>query len=139
MRDATLMRSLQKNFTKPMPVFLEFHKEQQAFIEEMMGEVEPGKVELASTKPAVAEKETKVPEEEATKTESVNIENDQEGIEETTTTPVPIEATSIQNCKIHRITAEITESDKEKEDMPLYSLKRKIRFQHSTHKSTHRH
>ncbi|KAH1046386.1 hypothetical protein J1N35_037170 [Gossypium stocksii] len=81
-QDAVLKRSLQKNFTKPMLEFPKFPKELQVSVEEETGEVEPTKTEPTSTKPAVVEKdETQGHEEEADKTEMVNIATDHEGME----------------------------------------------------------
>ncbi|PPD69405.1 hypothetical protein GOBAR_DD33714 [Gossypium barbadense] len=103
-----------------------------------MAEVEPGTTNLL-----VEEKETKSPDKDIEKTESVYIETNDEGIEEATSAPTPLEdsTTTIsptssnkmteQDYKINRIIDEITKSNNEK-DVPLQSLKRKMCYKHST-------
>ncbi|PPD76175.1 hypothetical protein GOBAR_DD26895 [Gossypium barbadense] len=93
-----------------------------------MTAVEPAKVEPRTTNPATEEKETKSPDEDKQKTESVHIEADNEGTERVTPTLAPpkdstvaipstsTEAMVEQDLKINPIIDEITKSDKEKED-----------------------
>ncbi|KAK5812845.1 hypothetical protein PVK06_028289 [Gossypium arboreum] len=119
-----------------------------AYVEEGMVEVEPIEAEPGTTNPDVEEKETKSPDEDAKKTESVHIETDDEGTEEVTPTLAPLddsitvapptstEAMTEQDCKINSIIDEITKSDNEEEDVPLQSLKRKMHYKYSTRKST---
>ncbi|KAH1097223.1 hypothetical protein J1N35_014144 [Gossypium stocksii] len=51
--------------------------------------------------------------------------------------PMPTTSIIAQDHKINCIITEITESDKDEEDMPLYLLKRKMCYKHLAYKSTH--
>ncbi|KAH1057053.1 hypothetical protein J1N35_035118, partial [Gossypium stocksii] len=70
-REVSMKRSLQKNFIKLMPAFLDFPKKLQAVVAEGVSEVEP--VEIDS---AIAKKETQEPDEEIEKIESIGIGTD---------------------------------------------------------------
>ncbi|KAK5812024.1 hypothetical protein PVK06_027418 [Gossypium arboreum] len=101
------------------------------------------------TDPATTKKETKKPEEEIKKTKSVNFATDSEDEEEANPTHAPpvdsivvvpppfTEPMTEQDREIKWIIDEITKSNDEQEDMPLQSLKRKMRYKHSVCKSTY--
>ncbi|KAK5835822.1 hypothetical protein PVK06_011532 [Gossypium arboreum] len=52
--------------------------------------------------------------------------------------PMPIATMTAQDRKINHIINEITKPDKDKKDVPLHSLKRKMRYKHSARKFNHR-
>ncbi|MBA0637808.1 hypothetical protein Godav_028962 [Gossypium davidsonii] len=91
-RDIGIKRSLQKNFTKPMPEFPDFPKDLLPLPEVGLVEDEPVKVSSDKAE-LVATRENpekgKVAEEEPEKTKFVNTEGEEEEQNETTPTPAP--------------------------------------------------
>ncbi|KAK5845854.1 hypothetical protein PVK06_002090 [Gossypium arboreum] len=123
-----------------MPEFPNFPK---AFLPLSKGgwvEKEPVEVQSDKAKSANPEKE-KAAEKEPEKTESMHIEgkeDDQNKTNSTATANKRGKDMSIQGREINRIIDEITKSRKEEEELPIQSLKRKMRYNSVVRRSTHR-
>ncbi|KAK5845421.1 hypothetical protein PVK06_001605 [Gossypium arboreum] len=150
-QDIALKRSLEKNFTKPMPKFPDFPKDLLPFLEARSVEEEPIEVSSNRAKPATMRENLekgKTAKKEPEKTKFVNTEGEKEEQNETTLTPTPQKDSTEavphpptksmfeQDREIHRIIEEITKSDKEEEEPPIQSLKRKLRYKCIAGKST---
>ncbi|KAK8332098.1 hypothetical protein V6Z12_A10G118000 [Gossypium hirsutum] len=133
-QDITLKRSLQKNFTKPMPAFPDLPKDFLPLPKARRAKEEPIEVPSDKAEPVTVRENPgkgKTIKEESEKTKFVNIEGEEEEQNETTPIPAPqkdsteavlpppTEAMSKQDREIHWIIDEITESDKEGEEPPI--------------------
>ncbi|KAK5845847.1 hypothetical protein PVK06_002081 [Gossypium arboreum] len=139
-RYLALKWSLQKNITKPMPELLDFPKVLLPFskVEEEPVEIHSNMVKFVNMR-AIPDT-VKATEEELEKTKSLNIKSDEDeqngpiiaakatkkGKE--TIPPTSPQAMTAQDCEINRVINEITKTDKEGEDVPLYSMKRKLHY-----------
>ncbi|KAH1039865.1 hypothetical protein J1N35_041608 [Gossypium stocksii] len=123
--DKAIKKSLQKNFTHPMPTFPIFPKELLLEPEE-----DNGKGEESTT-----EKQTIEQEREAEKTESIHVESEKED-EDVTQATAPTDTITttqrlkapmvVQECAVHHLIDGLTKSDSDyKEEVPINQLKKK--------------